>query len=156
MDEAIITYIRRNHNLLVGESSAEKIKKLIGTACPPDEGIGRVMEIKGRDLLSNVPKEITISQRQIAEALSEPIGQVIETVKIALENTDPELAADIVDKGIMLTGGGSLLGNLDTVLRNSTGLPISIAEDPLTCVVIGTGRALEEMDNYRDILGSEY
>ncbi|MCL2673478.1 MAG: rod shape-determining protein, partial [Alphaproteobacteria bacterium] len=114
MDEAIITYIRRNHNLLVGESSAEKIKKLIGTACPPDEGIGRVMEIKGRDLLSNVPKEITISQRQIAEALSEPIGQVIETVKIALENTDPELAADIVDKGIMLTGGGSLLGNLDT------------------------------------------
>ena len=116
MDEAIIAYIRRNHNLLVGESSAERIKKEIGSACMPEDGEGRVMEIKGRDLMNGVPKEIVISERQISESLAEPVGAIVEAVKVALEHTAPELAADIVDKGIVLTGGGALLGNLDLVL----------------------------------------
>ena len=145
MDEAIIAYIRRNHNLLVGEGSAARIKEEIGSACPPDDGDGRTMEIKGRDLMNGVPKELVISERQIAESLAEPVGAIIEAVKVALEHTAPELAADIVDKGIVLTGGGALLGNIDFVLRHSTGLPVSIADDPLSCVVLGTGRALEEM-----------
>ena len=106
MDEAIIAYIRRNHNLLVGESSAERIKKEIGSACMPEDGEGRVMEIKGRDLMNGVPKEIVISERQISESLAEPVGSIVEAVKVALEHTAPELAADIVDKGIVLTGGG--------------------------------------------------
>jgi rod shape-determining protein MreB and related proteins len=117
MDEAIISYIRRNHNLLIGESSAERIKKEIGTAAPPEDGNGKTMEVKGRDLMNGVPKELIVNQRQIAEALAEPVGAIIETVKVALEHTAPELAADIVDKGIVLTGGGALLGNLDQVLR---------------------------------------
>ncbi len=152
MDEAIIAYIRRNHNLLVGEGSAERIKKDIGTASPPEDGEGDTMEIKGRDLMNGVPKELIISERQIAEALAEPVGAIIEAVKVALEHTAPELAADIVDKGIVLTGGGALLCNLDFVLRASTGLPISIADDPLSCVALGTGRCLEELATMRDIL----
>src|SRR5579859_7973700 len=156
MDEAIIAYIRRNHNLLVGESSAERIKKDIGSASPPEDGEGRVMEIKGRDLMNGVPKEIVISERQIAESLAEPVGSVIEAVKVALEHTAPELAADIVDKGIVLTGGGALLANLDYVLRHATGLPVSIADDPLSCVALGTGRALEEMPKLRNVLTSMY
>ena len=134
MDEAIIAYIRRNHNLLVGESSAERIKKEIGSACAPGGGEGRVMEVKGRDLMNGVPKEIAISERQISESLAEPVGAIIEAVKVALEHTAPELAADIVDKGIVLTGGGALLTNLDLVIRHATGLPVSIADDPLSCV----------------------
>ena len=156
MDEAIIAYIRRYHNLLVGESSAERIKKDIGTACPPEEGDGEKMEIRGRDLVSGVPKELIFSQRQIAEALSEPVGAIVEAVKTALEHTEPELASDIVDKGIILTGGGSLLTNLDTVLRHATGLPISIAEDPLSCVVHGTGRCLEELKTLKSVLINMY
>ncbi len=152
MDEAIIAYIRRNHNLLVGEGSAERIKKDIGTASPPEDGEGDTMEIKGRDLMNGVPKELIISERQIAEALAEPVGAIIEAVKVALEHTAPELAADIVDKGIVLTGGGALLCNLDFVLRASTGLPISIADDPLSCVALGTGRCLEELATMRDVL----
>jgi rod shape-determining protein MreB len=152
MDEAIIAYIRRNHNLLVGEGSAERIKKEIGSACPPEDGEGRVMEIKGRDLMNGVPKELVITERQIAESLAEPVGAIIEAVKVALEHTAPELAADIVDKGIVLTGGGALLGNLDFVLRHSTGLPVSIADDPLSCVALGTGRCLEEMKVLKDVL----
>ena len=113
MDEAIIAYIRRNHNLLVGESSAERIKKEIGSACPPEDGEGRTMEIKGRDLMNGVPKELIISERQIAESLAEPVGAILEAVKVALEHTAPELAADIIDKGIVLTGGGALLNTLD-------------------------------------------
>src|SRR6266478_5192936 len=140
MDEAIIAYIRRNHNLLVGESSAERIKKKIGSACMPEDGEGRVMEIRGRDLMNGVPKEIVISERQISESLAEPVGSIIEAVKVALEHTAPELAADIVDKGIMLAGGGALLSNLDLVLRHATRLPISIAYEPLTCVALGAGR----------------
>jgi len=152
MDEAIISYIRRNFNLLVGESSAERIKKEIGSACPPEDGEGRTMEIKGRDLMNGVPKELMISQRQIAEALAEPVSQIIEAVKVALEHTAPELAADIVDKGVVLTGGGALLGNLDFVLRHATGLPTSTADDPLSCVALGTGRCLEEMKTLKDVL----
>jgi len=154
MDQAIIAYIRRTHNLLVGERSAERIKESIGSACPPEEGDGRTMEIKGRDLMNGVPKELIISERQIAESLAEPISQIIEAVKSALEHTAPELAADIVDKGIVLTGGGALLANMDYVLRYATGLPVSIAEDALSCVAMGTGRALEEMKKLRHVLSS--
>ncbi|PPR58156.1 MAG: Rod shape-determining protein MreB [Alphaproteobacteria bacterium MarineAlpha3_Bin6] len=154
MDQAIIAYIRRTHNLLVGERSAERIKESIGSACPPEEGEGRTMEIKGRDLLHGVPKELIISERQIAESLAEPISQIVEAVKSALEHTAPELAADIVDKGIVLTGGGALLTNMDYVLRYATGLPVSIAEDALSCVVMGTGRALEEIKKLRHVLSS--
>jgi rod shape-determining protein MreB len=156
MDEAIIGYIRRNHNLLVGEGSAERIKKDIGSACPPEEGEGQTMEIKGRDLMNGVPKELIISERQIAESLAEPVGAIVEAVKVALEHTAPELAADIVDKGIVLTGGGALLGNLDYVLRASTGLPVSIADDPLSCVALGTGRCLEEMRTLKNVLITMY
>ena len=154
MDQAIIAYIRRTHNLLVGERSAERIKEAIGSVCPPEEGEGRTMEIKGRDLMNGVPKELIISERQIAESLAEPISQIIEAVKSALEHTAPELAADIVDKGIVLTGGGALLTNMDYVLRYATGLPVSIAEDALSCVAMGTGRALEEMKKLRHVLSS--
>jgi rod shape-determining protein MreB len=156
MDEAIIGYIRRNHNLLVGEGSAERIKKEIGSACPPEDGDGRMMEIKGRDLMNGVPKELLITERQISESLAEPVGAIIEAVKVALEHTAPELAADIVDKGIVLTGGGALLGNLDLVLRHATGLPVSIADDPLSCVALGTGRCLEEMRTLRNVLINMY
>jgi rod shape-determining protein MreB and related proteins len=156
MDEAIISYIRRNHNLLIGESTAERIKKEIGSACLPEDGNGRVLEIKGRDLMNGVPKEIVISQRQIAESLAEPVSAIIEAVKVALEHTAPELSADIVDKGIVLTGGGALLGNLDFVLRHATGLPVSLADEPLTCVALGTGRCLEEMKTLRHVLHTAY
>ncbi|MBP7066582.1 rod shape-determining protein [Ferrovibrio sp.] len=152
MDEAIIAYIRRNNNLLVGEASAERIKKQIGSACPPEDGNGLSMEIKGRDLMNGVPKELVINQRQIAESLAEPVGAIVEAVKVALEHTAPELAADIVDKGIVLTGGGALLGNLDLVLRHATGLPVTIADEPLSCVALGTGRALEEMKTLKHVL----
>ena len=156
MNEAIIAYIRRNHNLLVGEGSAERIKEEIGSACPPEEGEGPTMEIKGRDLMNGVPKELVLSERQIAESLAEPISQIIEAVKGALEHTAPELAADIVDKGIVLTGGGALLTNMDYVLRYATGLPVSIADLPLQCVAMGTGRAMEEMKKLRHVLTTMY
>ncbi|MFQ5939854.1 MAG: rod shape-determining protein, partial [Alphaproteobacteria bacterium] len=145
MDEAISAYIRRNYNLLVGAVSAERIKIEIGSACPPENGDGEVMEIKGRDLMRGVPKGVVINQQQIAESLAGPVGAIIEAVKAALEHTPPELAADIVDKGIVLTGGGALLGSLDTVLRRATGLPVLIADEPLSCVASGAGRALEDM-----------
>ena len=152
MDEAIIAYIRRVHNLLVGESTAERIKKEVGSACPPGDGEGRQMEIKGRDLMNGVPKEIVITERQVAESLSEPVGQIVEAVKVALEHTAPELAADIVEKGIVLTGGGALLANLDFVLRHATGLAVAIADDPLSCVALGTGHALQEMKTMKNVL----
>ena len=156
MDEAIIGYIRRNHNLLVGEASAARVKEEIGSACPPENGAGETMEIKGRDLMNGVPRELIISERQVAESLAEPVGAIIETIKVALEHTAPELAADIVDKGIVLTGGGALLGNMDYALRHATGLPVSLADDPLSCVVLGTGRALEEMKRLKDVLSTMY
>ncbi len=144
MDEAIVSYVRRHHNLLIGESTAERIKKDFGVARAPADGVGQIIHIKGRDLVNGVPKEIAINQAQVAEALSEPIGTIVEGVRIALENTAPELAADIVDQGIVLTGGGALLRGLDEELREETGLPVTVADDPLTCVAIGTGRALED------------
>ncbi|MBV9786160.1 MAG: rod shape-determining protein [Acidisphaera sp.] len=157
MDEAIISYIRRNHNLLIGESSAERIKMDIGAAAPPWDGDdGPFREVKGRDLMNGVPREVIVAQRQIAESLAEPVYAITEAVKVALENTPPELAADIVDKGIVLTGGGALLYRLDEVLRNSTGLPVVIAEDALQCVALGTGRALEEMKRLRNVLTTMY
>ena len=156
MDEAIVNYIRRYHNLLIGEGSAEEIKKTIGCACLIDDSEGSVLKIKGRDLLNGVPKEITISQKQVAQALSEPVGKIIDAVKEALENIVPELAADLVDKGIVVTGGGALLGNIDHVLRSSTGLPISIAEEPLSCVVMGTGYVVDNLDKFKNMLISIY
>jgi rod shape-determining protein MreB len=157
MDEAIINYIRRNHNLLIGEPSAERIKLDIGAACPPeDDAEGPYREVKGRDLMTGVPREVLVSQRQVAESMADPVGQIIEAVKVALENTPPELAADIVDKGIVLTGGGALLFRLDDVLRDATGLPVGIAEAPLQCVALGTGRALEEVKRLRNVLTSMY
>ncbi len=156
MDEAIISYIRRTHNLLIGESTAEKIKKEIGSACPPEEGEGRTMEIKGRDLMHGVPKELVISERQVAEALAEPVGAIIEAVKGALEHTAPELAADIVDRGIVMSGGGSMLSNLDHVLRYATGLAVTVSDDALSCVAKGSGAALENMKALQRVLVSMY
>ena len=154
-DAAIVEYMRSTHKLAIGEATAERMKKEIGSACPPDDGDGESMHVKGRDLITGLPKEINISQRQIAEALAEPVAQVIDTIKRALEQTPAELAADIVERGIMLTGGGCLLGNLDKVLRRATSLPVSIAEDPLLCVVMGTGRALEEKSKLSDIFATD-
>ena len=143
MDEAIISYLRRQHSLLIGESTAEKIKLEIGTARMPDDGRGERMEVRGRDLLNGVPKEMEITQAQIAEALSETVAVIVEAVMVALEQTPPDLAADIVDRGVMLTGGGALLGDLDLALREQTGLAITVAEDSLNCVALGTGKSLE-------------
>ncbi len=157
LDEAIISYIRRHHNLLIGERSAERIKMDIAAATPPDDGSdGPLTEVKGRDLINGIPREIQVSQRQIAESLVEPVIAIIEAVKSTLERTPPELAADIVDRGIMLTGGGSLLSRLDEVLREATGLPVTVADNPLQCVALGCGRALENTKAMRNILTSMY
>ena len=153
MDEAIISYIRRYHNLLIGETTSENIKKEIGAACLPENGgHGRTMEIKGRDLLNGVPKELVLTEYQVAESLAEPVSQIIEAVKVALECTPPELSSDIVDKGIVMTGGGSLLRHLDKVVSAATGLPVLIAEDPLTCVARGTGQVLEHSEMLKHVL----
>jgi rod shape-determining protein MreB len=152
MDDAIISYIRRYFNLLIGEATAEKIKKEIGVACPPESGEGRVMEIKGRDLMDGVPKEIVLSEAQIAEALMDPVGQIIEGIKVALESTPPELSSDIVDKGIVITGGGSMLQHLDYVISQATSLPVFRAEDPLSCVALGIGKILEDPTALKHVL----
>ena len=154
-DESIMEYMRTYHKLAIGETTAERMKKEIGTACPPEDGEGENMSVKGRDLITGLPKEVSISQRQIAEAIAEPVAVIIDTIKRALERTPAELSADIVESGIMLTGGGSLLSNLDKVLRRATSLPISIAEDPLLCVVLGTGKALEEKSKLSDVFASD-
>jgi rod shape-determining protein MreB len=154
-DEAIIEYMRSAHKLAIGETTAERMKKEIGSASPPEDGDGKSMNVKGRDLITGLPKELSISQRQISEALAEPVAQIIDTIKRALEQTPAELSADIVERGIMMTGGGSLLGNLDKVLRRATSLPVSIAEDPLLCVVMGTGKALEEKSKLSDVFASD-
>jgi rod shape-determining protein MreB len=153
MDEAISSYIRRHHNLLIGETTSERIKHSIGTAVTPENGVGLTLAVKGRDLVNGVPKEIEISQMEIAEAISEPIGRIVDTVRVALENTQPELAADIVDQGIVLTGGGALLHGMDMVLSEASGLPVSIAENPLMCVALGAGAVLED-PSYRGVLTS--
>ena len=158
MDEAIISYIRRAHNLLIGESSAERIKMSIGAARAPDDenDDGPYQELRGRDLMNGVPREILVSQRQISEALAEPVIAIVEAVKVALENTPPELAADIVDRGIVMTGGGALLYRLNEVLRDATGLAVAVAENPLQCVALGTGRALEERKRLQNVLMTMY
>ncbi len=155
MDDSIISYIRRNHNLLVGEATSERIKKEIGTAMPPEDGVGKTMEVRGRDLMNGVPKTVVIDQLQISEALAEPVGSIVEGVKLGLEQTPPELAADIVEKGIVLTGGGALLRDIDKVIRKATGLAVFVAEDPLICVALGTGRTLED-EELRHILIEGY
>lgn len=154
MDDAIIQYVRRTTNLLIGEMSAEKVKKEIGSATMPTDNEGMTVQIKGRDLMNGVPREIRVTEAMIAESLAEPVEQIVEAVKNALEATPPELAADIVDKGIMLTGGGALLRNLDTELRNRTGLPVSIADDPLSCVVRGSGTVVENLKKWKSVLSS--
>ncbi|WP_371398338.1 rod shape-determining protein [Fretibacter rubidus] len=154
MDDAIIQYVRRTTNLLIGEMSAERVKKEIGSATMPDDNEGMTVQIKGRDLMNGVPREIRVTEAMIAESLAEPVEQIVEAVKTALESTPPELAADIVDKGIMLTGGGALLRNLDVELRNRTGLPVSIADDPLSCVVRGSGTVVENLKKWKSVLSS--
>ncbi len=144
MDEAIISYIKRNYNLLIGERTAEQIKIEIGSAFQVGER--KTIEIKGRDLVAAIPKTIVVSDEEIRESLSDPINAIIEAVRSALESTPPELAADIVDRGIVLAGGGSLLHGIDILLREETGLPVTVAEDPLSAVVIGTGKVLDELD----------
>ena len=143
-DEAIVNYVRRQFNLLIGERTAENIKIKIGNAYPFEEE--KFMEVKGRDLVAGAPKTIEISSSQINDALMDPLSEVVDAVRTALEKTPPELASDIVDNGIVLTGGGALLANLDVLLRERTGLPVTIAENPLSCVVLGSGKVLEEMD----------
>jgi rod shape-determining protein MreB len=154
MDEAIISYMRRHHNLLVGETTAERIKKEIGTARPPEDGVGISIEVKGRDLMQGVPREVTVSEKQAADAVAEPAAQIIEAVKVALEATPPELAADIADKGIMLTGGGALLRGIDLEIADATGLPVTVADDPLTCVALGVGKVLEHPQWMKGLLES--
>ena len=149
MDEAIISFIKRRYNLLIGERTAEEVKIRLGSAFPLDEEL--TLEIKGRDLVEGVPKTITVSDGEVREALAETVDTIIEAVRIALEQTPPELAADIVDRGIVLTGGGALLKNLDKRLREETGLPVSIADDPLTSVVMGTGKLLTDFDLLRKV-----
>jgi rod shape-determining protein MreB len=149
MDEAIVQYIKRKYNLLIGERTAELIKITIGSAYPGNEQ--QMMEIKGRDLVAGVPKTVEITDEEIRDSLLEPINQIVEAVRIGLERTPPELASDIVDKGIVLAGGGSLLRNLDTLLREETGLPVMVADDPLTAVVMGAGKVLDELSLLKDV-----
>jgi rod shape-determining protein MreB len=149
MDEAVIQYIKKKYNLLIGERTAEQIKLEIGSAFALDEPM--TMEIKGRDLIEGIPKTLTVTDAEIREALAEPISIIVNAVRVALERTPPELSADIVDRGIVLTGGGSLLKNLDKLLREETGLPVSVAEDPLSSVVLGTGRMLSDFELLRKI-----
>jgi rod shape-determining protein MreB len=149
MDDAILNYVKRKYNLLIGERTAERIKIEIGSAYPTDEQ--KSLIVKGRDLVAGVPKTLELHTEDIREALQEPVNAIVEATKIALERTPPELAADIADKGIVLSGGGALLANLDILLREETGLPIMLAEDPFTAVVMGCGRCLDEADLLRDV-----
>jgi rod shape-determining protein MreB len=142
MDEAIIAHIRRRHNVLIGETTAENVKTEIGTALQPEDGEGLSIEIKGRDLMRGVPRAVRISQKEVALALVEPIAGILEAVRLTLEATPPELAADIADRGITLTGGGALLRGLDSLISDQTGLPVTVADDALSCVVEGCGRVL--------------
>ena len=150
MNEAIMQYFKKNYNLLIGEKSAEHIKCTIGSATPLAEELR--MEVKGRDLVDGIPKTIEISSVEVREALDEAICTIVEAVKFALERTPPELASDILDRGIVLSGGGALLRNLDERMREDTSLPIHIAEDPLTCVVRGCGAILEDFERYEKVL----
>ena len=144
MDEAIMSYVRRTHNLQIGEATAERVKKEIGSARVPADGRGLTMGVKGLHVERGVPREIELTQAEIARAMSEPLGRIIHAVREALEHTEPEIAADIIDAGITMTGGGSLLRDIDAVLADETGLPVRVAENPMQCVALGAGRTLEE------------
>ncbi len=149
MDEAIAQFIKRKHNLLIGERTAELIKITIGSAYPTEEI--QTMEIKGRDLVAGIPKTVMITDEEIRDSLLDPINQVVEAVRVSLERTPPELASDIVDRGIILAGGGALLKSLDTLLKEETGLPVMLADDPLTSVVMGAGKTLDEISLLREV-----
>jgi len=149
MDDAIVNFVKRKYNLLVGERTAETIKKKIGNAAPPETV--ESIEIKGRDLLAGVPKTLSVNSDEVREALAEPVSAIVESVRSVLERCPPELAADIVDRGIVLTGGGALLRNLDVLLRQETGLPVMVAENPECAVVMGTGKALDELGLLREV-----
>jgi rod shape-determining protein MreB len=151
MDEAIIQYIKRQYNLLIGERTAEALKTPIGNAYPEPDHVDTI-EVKGRDLVSGIPKILAIDSDEIRTAISEQIDAIVETVKIALEQTPPELAADIVDRGIVLTGGGALLKNLDKLLREESGLPITVTEDPLSTVAMGSGKALDSLEILKQVV----
>ncbi|MFC1607071.1 rod shape-determining protein [Candidatus Latescibacterota bacterium] len=150
LDDAIVQYLKKNYNILIGERTAEEIKKNIGSACELEDEIET--DIKGRDLVAAIPRTITISSVEVREALSEPLNAVTDAVMLSLERTPPEVAADILDRGIVLTGGGALLRGLDRRFRDETNLPVHVAEDPLTCVVRGTGKILENISAYRKVL----
>ena len=152
MDTAMITYMRKEYNLMIGDSTAEKIKKEIGTAIPSNNN---TYAVKGRDLRSGTPKEVNITEEDTAEALNDILKEMVDSIKSALENTPPELSADLVDMGLTLTGGGALLKNIDKRFSKETGLPVHIADDPLACVAIGTGKALDQEEIFSDML-SEY
>ena len=152
-DEAIINYIRRNYGMLIGETTAEEIKKEIGSAFPGSEV--REKEVKGRNLAEGIPRSFTISSNEILEALTDPLNSIVSAVKSALEQTPPELGADIAEKGMVLTGGGALLRDIDRLLMEETGLPVIVADDPLTCVVRGSGRALEKVDKLATIFTND-
>jgi len=144
LDDAIASYVRRNFNLLIGEGTAERVKLEIGSAVRPGDGVGLTTRVRGRDVGRGMPAEIVLNQAQVAEALAEPVNQIVEVVRSALENTQPEIAADVIDQGITMTGGGALLRGIDTIIQDSTGLPVRIADDPMSCVALGAGRSLEE------------
>jgi rod shape-determining protein MreB len=151
MDEAIMAYIKRRYNLMIGDTTSEMIKIELGSAYAASSGERRVLDIKGRDLISGIPKTITINEEEIREALSEPVNVILDTIKVALENTPPELAADIVDRGIVLAGGGALLRGLDALIKQETALPVIVAENPLKAVVLGVGKMLDELELLRRI-----
>lgn len=152
-DLSIINFIKKKYNLLIGERTAENVKIQIGSAFPSDED--STMEIKGRNLLNGLPENITVTSAEIREALSEPLSHVIEAIKVTLEKTPPELAADIIDQGITLAGGGALLRGLDRLINKETGMPVNIAESPLDCVAEGTGKVLENIDKLHDVLNDD-
>jgi len=152
MDEAVLQHIKKHYNLLIGERQAEELKLTLGSACP-GEGPVRSVEVKGRDLADGIPKTITLTEEEIREALREPVVTIVETIRTCLERTPPELAADLVDAGIVITGGGSLLRGLDRLLVQEMQLPVKIAPDPMSCVVMGLGRLLDEIDFLRRIAG---
>ena len=152
-DEAIVNYIRRNYGMLIGETTAEQIKQTIGSAFPGSEV--KEMEVKGRNLAEGIPRSFTVSSNEILEALTDPLNSIVSAVKSALERTPPELGADIAERGMVLTGGGALLRDVDRLLMEETGLPVVVAEDPLTCVVRGCGKALENMEKLQTIFTSD-
>jgi rod shape-determining protein MreB len=149
MDEAIVAYMKRKYNLAIGEQTAERIKITIGNAYQLEQQM--TMEVKGRDMVAGVPKTVTVNSDEIREALSEPLNAIVEAVLLALERTPPELAADIVDKGVVLTGGGALLKNIDVLLREETGLPVMVSDDPISCVVLGSGKTLDHIELLKEV-----